>query len=96
MKKLLFLLISFTIVGAFALQSSVPYNSLAKENAQAIMAPEPNCNDWQSLICSYRVNSICGFHIPGTTCYFPNHSHYLQDPGNPSDKLNQRLIKVER
>jgi len=70
MKKILFLLISFLIVGAVTLQSNVTNNNLVKENAQAILAP--NCDDvnwrdhcievWDDVKCSVSVSGgICSF-----------------------------------
>lgn len=85
MKKLLLLLISFLIVGAVALQSNVPGNNLVKENAMAIMGPEPDCDEWSGVICHYYINDICGFMIPGSTCYFPNMRHWRHDDPTPTD-----------
>lgn len=85
MKKLLFLLISFLIVGAVALQSNVPNNNLIKENAHAIMGPEPNCDEWSGVICVHRNNAFCGFMIPGSTCVFPNMYYATNYPYPPTD-----------
>ena len=85
MKKILFLLISFLIVGAVALQSNVPNNNLVKENAQAIMGPSADCIEMGGVICEYKINRFCGFMIPGYTCIFPN-SYYVTDfPAPPTD-----------
>lgn len=79
MKKLSFLLISFLIVGAVTLQSNVPNNNLIKENAQAIMGPEPDCDEWNGIVCQYKLMSVCSFMIPGGTCWELNARHWMHD-----------------
>lgn len=84
MKILIFLLTSFLIVVAIALQSNVAHNNLVKENAQAILAPNCDGINWRDHCIEVWDDVKCSVAVSGGICSFTYmRSIKIADPKPP-------------